>query len=244
MNYVYLVCSGKFQEQLPVMLRSLFKHCHCKVLLHVFDVGSAFQKMLKKSFPGLIDIFEMPKQEWEGQRMFCKVRRLLSNNFVFGDNVFVLDTDLFIQANIFEVFKLTFDVCYTTRHYKYWAPANGGVWGFRYNERSQIFLDFFIKQMSRPSWLPYIEYKKRVKHGVTNLDWWCDQDFLCALHENNKVLPFSCKVVDLGPRYNFCPGLDVSDSAREEIQNKVGDSNYPILHFKAQLKPLLMNLGK
>lgn len=242
MNYVYMISVGKFQEHLPMMLKSLFRYCKCTVFLHVCDVELA--KSLVEQFEEKVKIFEMTEQEWVGRRMFCKIQRLRFHQWASEDCIFVLDTDLIIQGDIFKVFEQNFDVCYTSRHYNYWAPVNGGVWGFKYNESSFRFLSFFVNQIDKPEWTPFVDYQKRVKHKPENLDWWCDQDFLCAVHEAKGNLPFDCKIIDLGSKYNFCPGADVigQEQAEKEIIGKIGNSKYKILHFKAKLKKRMKTL--
>jgi hypothetical protein len=183
--------------------------------------------------------------------MARKIWELQNVSFNKGDKVFVLDTDLLIQADIFEAINGGFDVAYTSRHYDYWYKINAGVWGFEYNDNSRRFLEFFGDQIRKPTWKPFIEFQKRFEGRrpvlpLKNLDWWCDQDFLCSVYEHK--LPFACIIRDLGSDYNFCPSVEddvpgTFERARDEILTKLGDTDIKVLHFKGRLKETLAGLS-
>ena len=100
---------------------------------------------------------------------------------------------------------LAFDLALTSRHYNYWYKVNGGVWALKYNNKTEQFLKFYVKQMLNPDWQPFVAFQQRFKHKG-KLDWYCDQDFLCTVFENK--LPFDCNVIDLGYKYNYCPSVE------------------------------------
>jgi len=175
--------------------------------------------------------------------MCCKVQCLAAAHFAPGDRVFVLDTDLLIQAPIFDALDGD-DVVITSRHYPYWYPVNGGVWGFCYSDTARQFLDFYVSQLMSPTWLPFARFQSRFGHAG-NLDWWCDQDLLCAVFLAG--LPFPCVVRDIGPLYNYCPSVEAGEpdsflTARSEIQSRLGDTEYKILHFKGRLSEIMPRL--
>jgi hypothetical protein len=233
MNYAYIVCSDKYCAQSEIVLRTLNKHCKCTVLLNLYDPPKEFIDSLPKWFKQKYVIYDIPEEEWVNKRMSSKIKRLLKMDFKHGDNVFVMDTDLFIQEDIFKIFERDFDVCYTTRGYKQVVPApiNAGFWGFKFNDRSEKFLKFYIDQMYNTTWEPYIKFEKSMKPLQRKsfggrLDWWCDQDFLNAVYLNGSSVPFECKIVDIGPKYNFA----------HATVGLIGNKNYKVLHFKGGRK--------
>ena len=233
MNYVYVIASDKYCVQSEMVLRTLNKHCKCTLLMNLYNPPETFINDIPKWFEQDYIVFNILQEGWENKRMSCKIKRLLKMGFSYGDNVFVLDTDLFIQDNIFEIFELGKDIYYTTRGYPQATPApiNAGLWAFNFNERTERFLNFYIDQMYKPTWVPYINFEKsmlplnRKKFGG-RLDWWCDQDFLNAVYLNKGKVPFECQIVDIGNKYNFChanPSL-------------IGNKKYKVLHFKGARK--------
>ena len=250
MNVAYVVHSGEFTPVLDVMLASLHKHCDCKLVFVAHGMTPLLQQQVRASFPQLIEFRTLSDAPWVGQRMARKIWELRDVSFATGDRVFVLDTDLLMQADIFGGLDGTFDVGLTTRHYDYWYRVNGGVWGFQVNARSRAFLDFFAAEIRQPTWQPFREFQESFKQrrppsAHRSLDWWCDQDFLCTVLDHR--LPFTCTIGDLGYRYNFCPSVEddvpgTFEKARDEILAKLGDPDIKVLHFKGRLKEILARL--
>jgi hypothetical protein len=247
MNYAYIIYSGDFSLSLECMLKTLDKHCDCIMLANIFGITDEFSERLSNNFSKRIIYYDIHSNEWTNKIMFCKINRLKKMNFKYGDNIFVMDTDLIVQDNIYEVFEQDFDICYTSRHYNYWYQINAGFWGFKFNKRSEQFINFYIEQMERPTWGPFVDFQKRFNNHVGNLNWWCDQDFLCTVYENKDRLPFECKILDLGYRYNFCPSVENNipgtfELASKEIMKQFGNKEYKILHFKGRLKEIMNRL--
>lgn len=233
MNYAYIVCSDRYCDQAEMVLRTLDKHCNCNSLINVHNPTNNFHENVSKWFKRDYIVNIIPEEEWESKRMFCKIKRLLKMEFSYGDNVFVLDTDLFIQDDIFKIFEQGFDIYYTTRGYPQTIPApiNAGLWAFNFNERTEKFLSFYVNQMYEPTWAPYIKFEKSMlplnrKTFAGHLDWWCDQDFLNAVYLNGGVVPFECKIMDIGNKYNFC----------HANFSLIGNKDYKVLHFKGNRK--------
>ena len=240
MNYVYII-SDTYNSVTQKMLGSLFANCECRVLFN--HIGNPPQ--LPGSYADRVSFFPVDKKsEWDNNMMGCKIQRLKKMPFQAGDNVFVLDTDLIIQDNIFKAFESEFDVCVTTRHYPYWYVVNGGVWGFRYSDLTRRFIEFYVDQIANPTWKPLVDFRHRFggRHGT---DWWVDQDFLCTIKESGMPEHLSsCKLFDLGPKYNFCPSVEENipqtfEQAKRDIMAAVGDKEYKILHFKGRLKGVI-----
>jgi hypothetical protein len=233
------------------MLSSLDRHCACRLIFVSHQLTDLLQEQIRSTFTQPVEFRPIADGRWVGQRMACKIWELQNVFFHRGDKVFILDTDLLIQADIFEAINGDFDVALTSRHYDYWYKINAGVWGFEYNDNSRRFLEFFGDQIRRPTWKPFIEFQERFEGrrpslSPKTLDWWCDQDFLCTVYENK--LPFACRIRDLGSDYNFCPSVEddipgTFERARDEILAKLGDPDIKVLHFKGRLKEALAELS-
>lgn len=250
MNVAYIVHYGEFSSGIATMLASLDRHCTCRLIIVSPDLTDLLQKQISAVFTQPIEFRPICSAQWVGQRMARKIWELQNISFVRGEKVFVLDTDLIIQANIFEAFNGDFDVALTSRHYDYWYKINAGVWCFEYNDNSRRFLQFFAHQIRKPTWRPFIEFQehfegRRPVMPLKNLDWWCDQDFLCAVYGHK--LPFACTIRDLGSSYNFCPSVEddvpgTFERAGDEILAKLDDPDIKVLHFKGRLKQVLTEL--
>lgn len=239
MNYAYMIYSGSMNNMLSSCLKSLDKHVECEILFH--HIGMKIEDIKKLKLKNKVRFIDVRVSDWKNKRMFCKIEALKRFNFKNGDNVFVLDADLIIQDDIFKAFEQTFDIALTSRHYKYWYRINAGVWAFRYNDRVKRFLEFYVDEILDSKWLPFVTFQNRFKHKG-KLDWYCDQDFLCVVFDNE--LPFKCKIVDLGYKYNYCPSVEEKipgsfKKASEEILKQVKNKEYKVLHFKGSLKELL-----
>jgi len=241
MNYAYMVCSDGYCSKAMCTIKSLNKHCDYTLLCNVYKPSSGFLDELNKQCSSKFVVFDIPEHEWKHKRMFCKVDRLLKMDFTHGDNVFVLDTDLYVQDDIYKLFDKDFDVFYTTHSHGGVYPINGGVWGFKFNEHSKQFLNFYVEQMQNPVWEPYVKFREAQKgRGRTefgDLDWWCDQDFLCAVYINEGNLPFECSIIDAGEEYNFFWPKS------QGIKTINGNKKYKVLHCKSWRWRFLKTLG-
>jgi hypothetical protein len=241
MDYVYTIYSGKIDVVVEKFLASLDENVDCKVLFFGVDISLEDRDKIGGIHHNL-QVIDVPTEEWNGKRMFCKIDQIRNIPLEYGDRVFVLDTDLIIQDDIFAAFDTGLDVGITSRHYQYYFPINGGVWCFKWNPKTEMFMDFYVEQIKNSTWKPFVDFQNSFQHRG-NLDWWCDQDFLCVLPGNK--LPFECNVVDIGFKYNFCPNVEdlnnVSqfNAARDEILSQKGNPEYKILHFKGKLKEVL-----
>jgi hypothetical protein len=249
-NIACVVHSGEFTPVVATMLASLDRHCDCTLIFVAQGMTAALQQHVRSVFEQPIEFRAVPDEQWFGQRMARKIWEVQHVSFGDGDRVFVLDTDLLVQADIFAGLDGSFDVGLTTRHYDYWYKINGGVWGFQFNARSRAFLKFFADEIRCPTWAPFVAFQESFKlrrppSAHRSLDWWCDQDFLCTVFDH--PLPFACTIGDLGPRYNFCPSVEddipgTFEKARAEISAKLGDRDIKVLHFKGRLKEVLAEL--
>jgi len=178
---------------------------------------------------------------WDRKLLMAeKMTQLAEFPWKKGDEVFVIDLDVLVQDNLFAAFHQypDADVFVTTRFYEYEHPINAGVWGFRINARSLTFLHHYADQAFDPTWPPFRSYQEKFGH-LEDRGWWCDQDYLCALWREvkaNRPTPGGVRVVDLGPKYNWCPSERDLKQDAENILGKVGDKEYKALHFKGKLK--------
>ena len=270
MNYVYAVWADTSVhgfldntiQHLNAMINSLHSHCDCTVLLQVYIPVE--HKGILDGIKATISPLYYPEVD---QLMQAKITHLLHQPFVDGDKVFVLDTVLLVQADIFDVFETKeFDVGLTVRNYKYHSPINAGVWCFRCNERSQRFLQFYSSEMLLATWPPYLKRNRELGEQSPEAAYvfpsqsykckWSDQDFLCAVHDNDMNVPFDCKIVDIGWQYNYCPsGELLGGLVTEQLYRKaLSDNDIKILHFKGgvvgykarelKVKELMIDIGK
>jgi len=239
MNFAYIVCSPGYLDDMLLMIKSLNNHCDCNIIILSHNIPEIKDIIKVKNN---VYVYDVSDNEWINKRMICKVERLLTMPFKENDRVFVLDTDIIIQDDIFKVFESKDDILYTSRHYDYFYPINAGVWGFVYNPRSVSFLRYHVEQAYNPTWKPYIDLINKRNHQNESLDWWCNQDFLCSIYENKEQFPIKCSIRDIGPMYNYCPSSDIVDPAVviNDIKDKKGKKDYKILHFKGpDIKPAM-----
>lgn len=237
MNIVYTTCTNdKFLPLLFIMLESLFKHNDCIVYLGLVDATERIRKKIALISPNII-IY--PVDNWKNQRMSSKIINIGELPISLGDKVFILDADLYIRCNLFDLFDKDTDVIITERP-DFFLTVNGGVWGFKYNSKGKQFLDFYIDQVKAPTWSEFIEFAKiqyeregRRRRTEAWGDWWIDQDFLCVM--NDRGLPFDCNIKKLDYKiYNISP-------PKKSIMNCVQNSDKKIIHFKGALKSYWLN---
>ena len=172
--------------------------------------------------------FRIDADNWEKNRMAYKIELMRDLPIKEGDNVFVLDADIYVKKNIFEWFDSKPDVILTVRP-EFFLSVNGGVWGFRYTGQGKVFLDFFIQQMQHPTWCKFKKFRIKDNHDQQGRDWWMDQDFLCVV--NDFGLPFSCDIKKLHCRTHNCT------PSKRGLESCMNNPDKSIVHFKGGLKP-------
>ena len=235
MNVAYFIFSGEIREWdlFDTCIKSLQKVSDCQVV--VYTPGLENYEYLEKRN---VKVVHFEKADWDNRRLTCKVECTLtlpeSIGLKYGDNVLVLDADLFFMKDPFDIFeKNQFDFLYTTRNMTNEYVVNGGVWGYTYNEQSENLLKFQISNLNNPQWQPYVDARRYHAHDTDGLDWWGGQDFLCEMHNhresiNNGDLGFDIKTIDAGPEYNWIyTGMSIEQQI-EHIKNKKSH----VLHYK------------
>ena len=122
---------------------------------------------------------------------------------------------------LFFLFRYLWDACY--------------LWDVSYliGSLKKLF-SFWIDNLIKPSWSAWINHPPRKEHGLNNLDWWIDQDFLNCLDINDT--PFPLKKVDAGYEFNYYTSTWGFFNDQISMISKIGNKNFPIIHFKADFR--------
>jgi hypothetical protein len=213
-------------------LRSLREVSDCEII--IYTVGDSLDFLIEKYN---VKIIKISDDRWYKRRMCCKVEcaKEIVDTLPNDTKFLVLDSDLVFLKDPFSMFEIRSEklneLYITRRNVNGEIPINAGVWGLFINDNARNFLNTYISNIHKPEWTPLTAFKK--SQGRKNdLDWWCDQDFLCAMHhsmnEKHKTirLPITIKVLD--PIYNFICVVDKEGT----IVNKVPEDAV-ILHYKS-----------
>ena len=82
----------------------------------------------------------------------------------------------------------------------------------------------------------FISGKKHLINGLTDLNWFFDQDFLNCIDSNDVPLNGKLKKVDVGYRYNYFTSTWGFYNLDLNMGNKIGNAYFPIIHFKGIFK--------
>jgi hypothetical protein len=195
MNIAYtIVTTDRFANLAEIMLLSLFEHCDCKV--YIDAIGKINLTSIAKIFADdRVEILNADETQWKSNRMAYRTERIGQLFCPENANVLIIDSDIYVKKNIFNWFNSDMDVLLTVRP-NFYLSVNAGIWGFKNNPNSRQFISFFIQQIQKPSWKPFIEFRKEKLHEYSGRDWWIDQDFLCTV--NDSGLPFPCRIHKFG----------------------------------------------
>lgn len=171
------------------------------------------------------------------------------------DRIIQMDADVFINANPFGMFEeSSADILLAERQYACRYPYNAGVVGFRVNPNTRRFLDFYCSQLINKTWNPYIDFQRSFGRTSRLAQWFDDQDLfiVCMNQYFLNSTPFEATMGEVSPKWNWTESHDTkntkiaSDRAfNEAVRNmmfKVGDKNYPVLHFKGGMKDVLREI--
>jgi len=217
-----------------IAINSLLKYNKCKLILYVDNnVTNEFFNKINSNI-NKIDVCRIPDSDWKDKIAFDKINCLNKINFKEGDRVFVLDSDIIITDNIFDIFEREkdIDVFVTAEHDGYQRDVNGGVWAFKYSDTIKRFLQFQVEQLLNPTWEPYKEYRKQYKHR--HLRWSIGQDFLNVIYKHQ--LPFDCTVKNMGFKYNFA----FIPKKHKPVEELLKDKDIKILHFNGIGKKIML----
>ena len=224
-------------------IKSLRSVSGCDVIVYTDNTPKDLRRQFNKQY----------KIEWRnvnpilmrGQRAVFKV--LATNELAEvqpeGTQIIISDVDVYFLKDPFEAFDKTFDLGITGRSYDYWIPINGGLYFYRMSERLVRFLDYMSKEVDEPTWGAYVKFQREHNHFRFGKDWSRGQDFLnvCWRYRDEVKDVFHVKVRDLGPSYNYCPGVDVVglDEAKRQVVNAYKQKSAHVLHLKSMLKELV-----
>lgn len=191
-----------------------------------------------------INFIKINKKKWYGKRLHHKLEltKIILEKSPLNSKLLVLDCDLLFQNDPFSMFNKypNYDFYHATcvmclwRHIEY--RINGGVKGYRHTTNTIKFLDFWIDNNLNLTWLPWKNYKWRHKNHKNGIDWWYCQDFPNCVYNNKNKLPIPLKIIDVGYKFNYFTSTWGFFSKYISMGNKIGNSDYVIIHFKANFK--------
>mgnify|MGYP000529114082 CR=1 FL=1 len=221
MNYVYIITDFKMESLADKLVASPnLRNCRCYVDIYTGDIGK-------------INTVKM--------KTLCDFMSRVPD----GNNVLKLDVDIILNSNPFGLFEedVSSDVILVKRQYKCRYKVNSGVVGFRANKRSRDFLLWFCKQLESKSWTRYSDFQMTYGRG-TKLHWLDEQDLFCVCAESTPAVrqtQFDATIGLVRPKWNWTCQFDNPESPNHAVcvknmLEKIGDSSYPVLHFKGGLK--------
>jgi hypothetical protein len=246
MNYILFMWDSKPKNFIKVCLESLRKYNKdCKIIFYYNneDVKNKYEKfniIFKKINNDICN------QKFQYYKILVTKNLLESINN--NDKLLVLDCDLLFQNDPFILFDNNIGDLYYThsilstleslREEKIWKSVdykvNGGVWGIIRNKNSLKFINFWIENILNNTWDKWKNYKYHIEHGLENLNWWVDQDFLNCV--DIYELPFELKKINVGYKFNYFTSTWGFFNENLEMGSKIGNSEYVIIHFKANFK--------
>lgn len=234
MNYIYCMATkgvidgwkGDRIEMIRYMLPTIERHCDCTIAV-CSDMDNADWGKLQATVHRRLK--HIPCEDgcsrWGPWNVFTErtkgLFRLL-DSLQDGDNVFMLDADVIIQADIFDAFADGFDIAFTTRKIPERIPINLAVWALRVNSKTRKFVRNMIVELCERTWSKMIALNQLRQH---------DQDYLATVFLNQGDFP-DLKIADLGWRYNFC--LPNQPGAEDCLRSAINDKSIPIVHLKGQ----------
>lgn len=244
MNILYVVFSQTDTDSANMLctsMRSFRKvNTEAKVILYYADLDYAAYRYLKDSL--YIDCRLFDSDEWDRRRMLCKLEKLDSilNEYSDGNRVLMADADVFYCKDPFtayDEYPIThMAFCERTNFLRF--PVNGGIVYFVVNDIIRGLLRWWRRQIANCTWEPL----KKVAIFRKWPDFFCDQDMLCAIHDDleNWNKNHSWNVVILSPKYNFFPEVDAEPDWKNVLKNAYQSTSNNTLHFKGDdLKTLV-----
>ena len=240
MEYILVIWDGKPEHYINVYFQSLRRYNKSCIVYFYYKEDS----VVKEYECFNIKFKKINDKKWHKRRLHHKgeLTRDILQNINTGDKLLVLDCDLLFQNNPFLMFDENpgYDLYYTECVMSMWrvvdTPVNGGVRGFVANENSIRLLNFWLENNLNPTWGPWVKFDNRILHQKNGVDWWYDQDFLNCIHFHKP--PFKLKKINVGFKYNYFTSKWGFFSKFLEMNTKIGNKNYVIIHFKADFKSL------
>ena len=243
---------GRPNNYITVCLQSLRRYnssCH----IYFFYKNPLIKLFYKKYNINFIKIdFKESKNKLLFYKVFSvnKICQTLNEN----DLLLVFDVDLLFQDDPFSLFQEfpDYDLYYThclmskpdsLRKESIWksvqTKVNGGVWGLRVSQIAKELMTFWVKCENDNYWSEWNDFFLRKKHlinGLTDLNWFFDQDFLNCIDLNEVPLSKRLKKIDVGYRFNYFTSTWGFYNIDLNMGNKIGNPEFPIIHFKGNFK--------
>jgi hypothetical protein len=188
----------------------------------------------------------VPSERAHKRRATCKIEVLcdFSKQCNNNDEILVSDVDVYFITDPFTAFssKPDIDLGLTTRGYEHLFPINGGIFFVRMNPEMRTWLGWHVKEIHKPTWQPYVQFRKKYHHERYGLDWSVGQDFLIANweHRTEVGIGMGVGVVDVGPHYNYCPPTDtMGNGAFKLAWDALEKRSVSVLHLKSDLKKMI-----
>lgn len=221
-------------------VKTLRKHSNCVIVVVTDNVPSETRHKLSRTYN--IHWMVLNPGTMEHRRAACKIEQLdiFMQPREDGDCVLVSDVDIYFLADPFTAMG-DFDVALTTRGYDYYFPINGGIFYLNVNDKSKEWISWHNKEVIKPTWPPYIQLNQHHRKRF-GLDWAVGQDFLIACWEQREQIKqeTGITIVDVGPKYNYCPPSDKwGTKAFEAIRKAYHEKSVVALHLKSTLKDML-----
>jgi len=244
MEYALFVWDNKPNNYLKVCFQSLrLYNKNCKIYLYYKEdsIVEEYNELNINFFK--IDIKHYKSPQYYHVYMINKLYEELNEN----DKLLALDCDLLFQNDPFLLFndeksdlyysRVIMNTPDSLRPEKLWkyidAPINAGVFGLIINRNSKNLMKFWIDNLHNPSWDKWVNFKMRHKH-INKKWWWLDTDFLNCIYFHE--LPFELNKEIVSYKYNYYVSTWGHYKKELNMGNKIGNSDYAIIHFKANFK--------
>jgi len=245
MEYVIFIWDGKPNNYVKICINSLRLYSKNSIINFYYTDND----MLNFLSDFNVNFIKIDNKRWLGRRLHHKLeltKEVLMNS-PLNSKLLVLDCDLLFQNDPFLMFQKykNYDFYYTTcimstpdslRPESLWKSVdycvNGGVKGYIHTKNTINFLNFWIDNNLNLTWDKWKNYKHR--HKENGVDWWYCQDFPNCVHSNE--LPFELKKINVGYKFNYFTSTWGFFNENLEMGSKIGNSEYVIIHFKANFK--------
>ena len=224
-NIIHVMVSDDYKNLFLELMKSLNKYSS-PFKLHFVELGNA----------PCYEIFSGEKEkvvyeDWQGRRAQIRLKSYLDFDYREGDRIISMDTDMLVMEDPFKMFDIFKggDVFLSTRDHKDKIPVTACFLGFIWNERTRSFLKFIKNQVEEKlNWHVLREFRRRRQH--IGMDWWIDQDVLCALYmEGYKDL----RVRDIGWHWSYDNNYKLNVKSWE---GKIKRESAKVIHYKNSKK--------
>lgn len=233
-EHAVLMWDGRPQNFISVCIQSLRNvNPNCVIWVHYRD--EYFKQNISTSN---VRFKRLDESLWQNRRLAHRLELLLdlAMSDPDGSRILYLDPDLFFQRDPFSMMDEYpgGDLYYTTTVMQteyVGSSVNAGVYGVVASPRSRQLLGFMLDNIKSPSWSFWEDYPLQLAHQEQgNAHWFSDQDFLNCIHHHR--LPFDVVTKNVGYKYNYYTSKIGFYNPELEMNNKIGDSDYAVIHWK------------